>query len=597
MHTRVLQLNLGHEQMLCPESHDPKVSKGQAALALASLVISWAAVWNGGPYTMIWGVPLLALQMVIRQRMARSYDGDPALLVPALVSSAVLTGDIWFAVMSPLAASAIKGASPSAKDRGYEAITGLVALGATWLAAEILPWRYPEEHILPAIVLHHVYAVVSWGTYGVYVIAARRLGSIKAFSLRSLWRRSSLSLLSAVLTGAPLCGMPVVAGIGTAIGLVGIWIAWRVGPELFDRNQWDCRLAMPWLNWIEHYADQYRLIYRPSQAAVLSVRIEGFTTGTLTCDAQAVIRQMESALPKGALMGRVRGDYFVIFVPGPESRRIMYLTSCLQADLLSHAKTTHTKLVYGVVHLDKRLSFQQAYRLAELRMWTRSSYWAIRERERRAQVERLAAIGRTGANLAHELRSSLAALRTFTRLQPSAKGQWGPLMEREIERTMRVIDTVMALAQDRKPILKPVEIEEIIETIYRVCLPLTEELTGSVSAMDMTDQIDYRIHTDIYLLGQVIENLVRNALESAPGTQVEICLSKGAGCLVLTVVNNGPPIYSQTALRLFQPFWTTKTGGTGLGLALVSTYVEKLQGTIALTSRSPVCFEISLPDQ
>jgi two-component system sensor histidine kinase PilS (NtrC family) len=75
-------------------------------------------------------------------------------------------------------------------------------------------------------------------------------------------------------------------------------------------------------------------------------------------------------------------------------------------------------------------------------------------------------------------------------------------------------------------------------------------------------------------------NLLRNAAEAAPGETISVEITREAHCALIRVADRGPGIAPDARARLFEPFFSTKERGTGLGLATVHRIVEGHKGTI-----------------
>lgn len=84
---------------------------------------------------------------------------------------------------------------------------------------------------------------------------------------------------------------------------------------------------------------------------------------------------------------------------------------------------------------------------------------------------------------------------------------------------------------------------------------------------------------------QVILNLVKNAVEASPaGSVIDVSLQQERGQLRLDIANEGTPLDGEILKRAFEPFYTTKSRGTGLGLGLVKRVVEEHGGSVELNS-------------
>jgi signal transduction histidine kinase len=114
------------------------------------------------------------------------------------------------------------------------------------------------------------------------------------------------------------------------------------------------------------------------------------------------------------------------------------------------------------------------------------------------------------------------------------------------------------------------------------------------------DPDDLQLDADPDLLAQVVINLLKNGAEAAaaysdaPAMSLSVRLLQG-GRTMITICDNGPGIPPELAAEIFLPFFTTKTGGTGVGLSLARRIVTAHGGTIALgESEQGACFEIAL---
>lgn len=108
------------------------------------------------------------------------------------------------------------------------------------------------------------------------------------------------------------------------------------------------------------------------------------------------------------------------------------------------------------------------------------------------------------------------------------------------------------------------------------------------------------VFADPVEMEQVMFNLVRNAIEAADGLnsagRVAVTLKEDGSRAVFEVVDNGPGVPEDLRPRLFTPFTTTRTDGTGLGLALSQRLVERVGGEIAVMDGGPgATFKVTLP--
>lgn len=201
--------------------------------------------------------------------------------------------------------------------------------------------------------------------------------------------------------------------------------------------------------------------------------------------------------------------------------------------------------------------------------------------ERRAeQAERMAALGRLAAGLAHEIRNPLGSIAGSIQLlreTPALTGeerQLCDIIQRETARLDDLVTDMMDLTRRRKP--EPTEIDvaavarEVVELAARsgrAASDVSIEYAGSERALVLADAAQLR---------QLIWNLVRNAVQaSGAGSTVRVAVQVDAGRARLTVSDQGIGIDGEAKERLFDAFFTTRSHGTGVGLAVVKAIADE----------------------
>ena len=217
--------------------------------------------------------------------------------------------------------------------------------------------------------------------------------------------------------------------------------------------------------------------------------------------------------------------------------------------------------------------------------------------------DKLTMLGKIAANMAHELRNPLCAIEGFLKLIGEST--------REQEKLQSYIQVVMHefenlhrqltgfLSFSKKPILdeifKQVQIEELLEEVE---LLITPRLLGE------NIRFEKEIHPctlSCYEEGlkQVLVNLLSNAMDAVQNRaekHIRVESSLRGGNLLLCVENNGEMIPPEIVENLFQPFFTTKQNGTGIGLSICQNIIEKHNGTIQCeSSETRTRFLVSLP--
>lgn len=205
------------------------------------------------------------------------------------------------------------------------------------------------------------------------------------------------------------------------------------------------------------------------------------------------------------------------------------------------------------------------------------------------EAERLAALGRLAAGLAHEIRNPLGAiaasielLRTGPNLAAEDRELCG-IIERETSRMNDLIGDMMDLARPRKPVKEPMDLAALGREVAR--LAATSGRGGDV-IVQCVGPNDVRIIADPAQMRQVVWNLVRNAIQaSSPGSEVLLKWSKTKSSgVTFEVTDHGIGIDPATRERLFDAFFTTRSKGMGIGLAVVKRILDDHGFTIAVDS-------------
>lgn len=222
---------------------------------------------------------------------------------------------------------------------------------------------------------------------------------------------------------------------------------------------------------------------------------------------------------------------------------------------------------------------------------------------RTLRAERLAAVGTMAAGLAHEVRNPLnsAALQLQVLRRRLARGDSTPasidpvaaLVEDEIRRLERLVNDFLSFARPRPLDLQSTALDELCRGVIALVAPETEA-SGVQVELDMPPSLPL-IKADPERLRQVLQNLVRNAIEAMPeGGRLTLRVRLGEDQVELEVADTGQGFGDEEPV--FDAFFTTKSKGTGLGLSIVHRIVTDHGGTIRVRSHAgDTRFTISLP--
>ncbi|MBN2694117.1 HAMP domain-containing protein [bacterium] len=212
----------------------------------------------------------------------------------------------------------------------------------------------------------------------------------------------------------------------------------------------------------------------------------------------------------------------------------------------------------------------------------------IEIQNRLIQSERLAAIGKLSAQIAHEIRNPLNSIVLNTEIIEDEIDitPIKPLfnsMKREIERLVEITDNYLQLSKNPKIQKKPIEISLFLEQIL---LFLDAEFKNRrISIIFKPLEISLFIDADENRLKQVFINLIKNSIEAISQNGVlEISIIYVENRLDIVISDNGIGIREDDLEHIFEPFFTTKNYGTGLGLFLVKQIIEEHGGGIECKS-------------
>ncbi|MEO8594952.1 MAG: ATP-binding protein [Candidatus Solibacter sp.] len=218
------------------------------------------------------------------------------------------------------------------------------------------------------------------------------------------------------------------------------------------------------------------------------------------------------------------------------------------------------------------------------------------------RADRLSAIGQLSASLAHEIRNPLASIDGATNLieseqtPPEMRKVSLAIIRKEVQRLNRLLTNLLDFARPRKPEFQEIQPERLIDGTVALVnhsaqqkgITLRKELPAAVPPFEC----------DPEQMKQVMLNLVINAVQAMTGAG-EIVLSarqRGAS-VVISVRDQGPGISDEDLDRVFNPFYTTKDEGTGLGLSVVYQIVNQHGGEV-IAERNPgggMTFSLTIP--
>ncbi len=209
------------------------------------------------------------------------------------------------------------------------------------------------------------------------------------------------------------------------------------------------------------------------------------------------------------------------------------------------------------------------------------------------QAQRLSAIGNLAAGVAHEIGNPLNGIKlTISHLKDISSrhefdeasfNTYADTILREVNRLDQIVRDFLTLAKERELSLRSYEVDKLLEEAVRLIEKETQERGISICKDISAEAIEAMV--DPQLLKGAVLNILINAMEASVARGViRVSLAETDGRVVVKVADEGKGIPDEVINRVFDPYFSTKSAGTGLGLSLTKTIVEKHGGEISLES-------------
>lgn len=258
---------------------------------------------------------------------------------------------------------------------------------------------------------------------------------------------------------------------------------------------------------------------------------------------------------------------------------------------------------------NRQLQKQQDHLLFEIEQWNLELKKRVREKsdalqnalEEIAQSEKLAAMGYLSAGMAHEIRNPLNSISLFVQLMRQTATEPDQLeyqakILKEVDRIDSIIRKLLDASRRTRTISSNIQINHVIDTAVEAFSPQTE--ARKIQVDRQYHCVPPPITADPTELEQIFTNLFLNALDAmCHGGRLTIEVFEKDGRVIVRVGDSGSGIASDVLPNIFNPFFSTKNRGTGMGLPVAQRIARMYEGSMEVESTSPegTTFRLEFP--
>lgn len=219
------------------------------------------------------------------------------------------------------------------------------------------------------------------------------------------------------------------------------------------------------------------------------------------------------------------------------------------------------------------------------------------------RADRLAAMGELTAGVAHEVRNPLGIIRASVQLvedpgaDPARVQDATRVIKQEIDRLDKVIKALLDFGRPSAPTLRITNVEDVVNDVVL----FTRQFAGQaqVEIETVFSAADPTVMADADQLKQVLVNLVSNAVQAMGdgGGTIEVRVWDDDSFVFVSVADTGPGMAPEVLEKVFDPFYSTRDGGTGLGLTIVHRIIDQHGGRVEVESAlgRGTMFTVALP--
>lgn len=215
------------------------------------------------------------------------------------------------------------------------------------------------------------------------------------------------------------------------------------------------------------------------------------------------------------------------------------------------------------------------------------------------QSEKLKLVGELAAGVAHEIRNPMTVISGYVQMMnedpDSPYYEYTKLIQNETERIELILSEFLVLSKPQANQYAPINLAEALSEVVQFLQ--YEFQSKAISLKIINEFLNITILGNKNQLKQVFINLFKNAIEAINedgSITLQVCKSKDEKEIYIQIIDTGCGIPPNVLDRMFEPFYTTKTNGTGLGMMIINKIVQDHQGSIQIKSKQHVGTEILL---